>query len=293
MPKGTVHDPVGDQGRPSTTTTPAGAGQRPARASTAAANARARQRGGVAAHRSRPERPTAEAVTDLRPGQLLYARIDTRASSDHPGPVRATVLDGALREARLIGQFRRRSDKLVMVFDRLVVPEGPVVGLEAVAVDPDTRQPAVATDVDHHRLSRWGTFIAANFLAGLGSAIRQDQATVTESVGAGGGAQITRTGDFDVGDQLGIAAGEVGRQAGRRLERHFDRPPTVTVAAGTEVGVLVVDTRARRQDRRPASTPAAGTQPRGRRTRERGTGFGRGSGDSAEPLHPITSVRQR
>lgn len=176
---------------------------------------------------------------DVRPGDLLYAVVDTGVNSDVPSAVMATVTAGKHRGMKLIGRFQRHDERLLLAFSRAVLADGRSVQLDAYAVDPDTSEASVASSVDTHFLSRWGGLVASAFLEGLGTAKRFSGAQST--IYDGGSTDQLAWGDYSVQDQAWIAAGKVGEKAGKIIERHFDRPPTVRLEAGTPIGVLILD----------------------------------------------------
>lgn len=181
----------------------------------------------------------------LKPGDLLYAIVDVGVNSDVPSAVLATVTSGAYRNTRLMGTFQRHEERLVLAFNRAVLPTGETVQLEAYAVDPSTSEASVASSVDTHFFSRWGGLVASAFLEGLGSAKRYSGAQST-IYGYGNDAtdqMVWNT--YSVEDQAWIAAGKVGEKAGKIFEKGFDRPPTVRLESGTPVGVLVVNVKSR------------------------------------------------
>ena len=191
-----------------------------------------------------PTSDTLPAVT-LKPGDLLYAIVDVGVNSDVPSAVLATVMSGPYRNARLMGNFQRHDERLVLVFNRVVLPSGETVQLEAYAVDPSTSEASVASSVDTHFFSRWGGLIASAFLEGLGSAKRYSGA---QSTIYGYGNDTTDQmvwNEYSVEDQAWIAAGKVGEKAGKIFEKGFDRPPTVRLESGTPVGVLVLNVKGR------------------------------------------------
>ena len=53
----------------------------------------------------------ATATVALKPGDLLYAVIDTGVNSDVPSAVMGTVASGKLKNARLLGKFQRFEDR--------------------------------------------------------------------------------------------------------------------------------------------------------------------------------------
>ena len=187
---------------------------------------------------------TPPAVT-LKPGDLLYAIMDVGVNSDVPSAVLATVSSGAYRNARLMGGFQRHDERLVLAFNRAVLPSGETIQLEAYAVDPATSEASVASSVNTHFFSRWGGLVASAFLEGLGSAKRYSgaQSTIYGSGGDTTDQMVWNT--YSVEDQAWIAAGKVGEKAGKIFEKGFDRPPTVRLESGTPVGVLVVNVKDR------------------------------------------------
>lgn len=87
------------------------------------------------------------AVT-LKPGDLLYAVVDTGVNSDVPSAVMATVVSGKYNKAKLLGKFQRFDERLVLAFNRLMLPDGRDMQIEGFAVDPDTTEASVASSVE-------------------------------------------------------------------------------------------------------------------------------------------------
>lgn len=189
--------------------------------------------------------PAAPPTLPVKPGDLLYAVVDTGVNSDVPSAVMATVASGKYRNARLLGSFQRHNERLVLAFNRAVLPSGETVQLEAYAVDPATSEASVASHVDTHFFSRWGGLIASAFLEGLGTAKRYSgaQSTIYGNNGDTTDQMVWNTYSFE--DQAWIAAGKVGEKAGKIFEKNFDRPPTVYLASGTAIGVLVLNVKDR------------------------------------------------
>lgn len=183
---------------------------------------------------------------EIKPGDLLYAIIDTGVNSDVPSAVLATVAAGKYKNARLMGGFQRHDERLVLAFNRAVLPTGETIQLEAYAVDPATSEASVASSVDTHFFSRWGGLVASAFLEGLGTAKRYSGAQSTiygNSNGESTDQMVWNT--YSPADQAWIAAGKVGEKAGKIFEKGFDRPPTVRLESGTPVGILVLNVKGR------------------------------------------------
>lgn len=114
-------------------------------------------------------------------GTINYAQILVEANSDVPGPVLAQLVSGPLRGARLIGDFTVKGKYLVLQFDSIVI-DGINQPVSAIAIDPNTTLPGVASEVNNRYFSRVLLPAAARFLEGVGSAIAEDsQTTVTVS----------------------------------------------------------------------------------------------------------------
>ena len=185
----------------------------------------------------------------MKPGDLLYAVIDTGVNSDVPSAVMATVASGKYKNARMLGKFQRFEERLVLAFTRVILPDGSDVQIEGYAVDPATSEASVATSVDTHFFSRWGGLVASAFLEGLSNAKKYSGAQSTVYGGYGGGMNNQATDQmvwntYSPTDQAWIAAGKVGEKAGKIFEKNFDRPPTVYLESGAAVGILVLNVKA-------------------------------------------------
>jgi hypothetical protein len=174
----------------------------------------------------------------LSPGDLLYAVTDLALNSDYPSPVIATIVQGQFKGAKVLGSFKSSGDSLILSFSKIISPEGMEIPIEAVGIDPDTTLTSLKSDVDTHFLSRWGSLLAASFIEGFG------QAVSTRNT------RVYTVGDTVVQDDFGKtyrditleAIGKVGGRAATQVERGFDRAPTVTVAPGKAVGILIIKT---------------------------------------------------
>jgi hypothetical protein len=169
-----------------------------------------------------------------RPGSVLYAVTEVAVDSRVQAPVVARVVGGDLGGARLIGAFRQADETLAIGFSRLIAPDGAELQVEAVAVDPGTGSPALGGEVDRHLLARWGGLMASSFLEGLGRAMGDRGSTVTVN----GDVVVQGREDPSLGEISLEALGQVGGRAAGQLEKGFDRPPTVTMPAGSPLGLL-------------------------------------------------------
>ncbi len=185
----------------------------------------------------------------IRPGDILYAVNRVTLDSDQPGPAMAEIITGPWQGARVIGAFKRVEERLVLQFSELVGKNGDTWSIQAYAIDPRTDRSAVRSSVDTHFLSRWGGIVAASFLEGFGDAVRRS-GTSSYSTVYGSGWTVP---EYSAGEQAWIAAGKVGERLASRMDRNFDRAPTVVLESGTEIGVLML-----RVDKKRASQKEEG-----------------------------------
>lgn len=179
------------------------------------------------------------------PGTILYARMLGRANSDVPGPVVAEVLQGELLGARLVGQFQAGRDGLLIQFRTMTIPARngrppSVVQIEAVAVDTDNLGASLATSVNRRELERIALAFGTAFMRGLGQAVAQSGAIVSQGLTG----TIVQNRTLNTRQQLVVGAGAAAGAAGDVIQDIYgNRPPTIIVEAGTPFGLLFLGSR--------------------------------------------------
>jgi len=184
----------------------------------------------------------ASRFTPPNPGTILYARLVGRVNSDVPGPVIGEILQGPFTGARLLGNFRFTERGVILQFSSMAVPyreegedKSETVPIGAVAVDTQHLGTAMATDIDRHIVERVALAFGTAFISGVGRAIGQGGATVTQ----GFGVRETTYPQLDATQQLWVGAGEAANAVGRVAESIWgNRRTTITVDAGTPFGLL-------------------------------------------------------
>ncbi|WP_119343045.1 TrbI/VirB10 family protein [Facilibium subflavum] len=181
----------------------------------------------------------------LKAGSILFATIDTAVNSDQKNtPVLATIVTGPYRHAKLMGTFQREKDRLVIKFNLMSLPSlSHSVSIDAYAINAQTAQTALASDVDHHYLMRYGSLFATSFLDGFGSFFAQGNIqTQTICPQGNQGPCITTTGRAQNSAKEGLYSGlgKVGSTFSGVLSNQFNTPPTVTLDQGTGVGILLM-----------------------------------------------------
>lgn len=172
-------------------------------------------------------------------GTILFAVLDTGINSDEKSPILCTIVAGDLKGSKLLGNFERLDQKVVLRFSVLNVPYlKQTVGVNLVAIDPNTAKTAIATNVDNHYLLRYGSLLASNFISGFGQAIQDSASSLT--VNTGTGETFKFNGGMSAGKAAEAALGQMGSALSQAVQPIFNRPPTVTVAAGSPLGLLIM-----------------------------------------------------
>ncbi|MDR2386800.1 MAG: hypothetical protein LBE80_04340 [Deltaproteobacteria bacterium] len=173
----------------------------------------------------------------IEPGTILYAVTELAVNSDVPAPVMARVIEGKYSGLKFFGGFGLHGEKLTLSFSQMLDPQSGSYGVEALAVDPKTDSPALSGHVDSHFLSRWGGLVASSFLEGFGNALSDRGTTVSVY----GDVVAVDKDQVSLGQISLEALGQVGSRAATQLEKNFDRAPTVTIPAGSPIGLLILN----------------------------------------------------
>ena len=177
----------------------------------------------------------------IKAGSIVFGVMDTALNSDQPGPVLATIVQGPLNGAKLIGSFTRTDDRMLISFNRISIPGiKNSVPTSIVAIDSNTARTAVASSVDKHYLLRYGTLFASSFLEGLSQAISSSGTQLSvgaADAGAGNGWKVVKDNLSPTGKAL-VALGTVGSRFSNALQPVFSTPPTVRVNSGDGIGLL-------------------------------------------------------
>jgi intracellular multiplication protein IcmE len=174
----------------------------------------------------------------VKAGTIMFAVLDTAVNSDEPGPILATIVQGKLKGAKLLGRmttFPPNGLKVMLNFELMTLPRYPEsIEIDAVAIDPDTARTAISSYTNHHFLLRYGSLFAASFLEGYGQAFLQSGQTVISTPAA----LTTVSPQLSGAGKVYVALGNVGNKFGSALEDIVDTPPTVHVYSGTGLGIL-------------------------------------------------------
>ncbi|MCL4678641.1 MAG: hypothetical protein KJ017_08630 [Alphaproteobacteria bacterium] len=180
-----------------------------------------------------------EPIVLIPAGEIEYGQLIIEANSDVPGPVLALMVSGPLKGAKLLGTFTVQNDYLTLTFNTLVY-EGQDIDIDAIALDPETTLPGLATEVDHRYLQRIVLPAAAAFVEGFADAISQTDATSIVIDTSGGGTTTTATDqDLDTEEEVALGVKEAGEEVREIIDEMADDIEVlVKIHAGTPIGIL-------------------------------------------------------
>lgn len=177
-------------------------------------------------------------ATLVRAGTIIPGVLISGLNSDTPGPVLAQIVSGKLKGARLMGEMKASDSGIVIQFTKLsMIGQPKTFEINAYAIDPNTTSTSLASNVNNHYFLRYGLGLAAAFVSGYGEAVSNQGTTTT--VGAMG--NVTQTqGNLDNAQITKSAFGKVGQKLGSEIDKDSNKAPTVTVNAGSPLGILVM-----------------------------------------------------
>lgn len=174
-------------------------------------------------------------------GTILYARMIGELNSDAPGPALATIVQGPLAGARIIGQFQTARAGLVIKFSTMTVPaldgSGTITTpINAIAVSASSLTSGMATSINDHMLSNLAVTFVAGFAQGFGQVLSQSGSTTTTT---GTGLAIISNPALTLPKELAAAGGTAAGAAGGLFQQLYgNRPPTIKLAAGTPFALV-------------------------------------------------------
>jgi intracellular multiplication protein IcmE len=178
-------------------------------------------------------------------GTVEYAQLLIEANSDVPGPIMAQLASGPLAGAKILGSFSNSDQYLTLNFDTVVV-NGVSYSISAIALNPDTANIGMLTDINHRYMQRIVLPAAAAFIEGFGSAVAQTDSTTVDT---SSGTTVSQESDLNTRQELlkGVAQG--AGKLSEILDDQANVEPQLRVRTGTPMGILFLQ---------PVTTSSAG-----------------------------------
>jgi type IV secretion system protein VirB10 len=183
----------------------------------------------------------------LFPGAVIPASLVTAIDSEAPGPAIAqitqSIYDSATgrtllipQGARLIGEYKSAAkfgqSRVAVLWSRLIMPDGREINLDLPGLDP-AGSGGVPGKVDNHWAEVFGA-AALGTLINIGVAATEQQ----PSLGVGGIGVITNEDPSEAAVRQGVER-TASAVTSRVVDRSLAIPPTIRVAAGTKISVIV------------------------------------------------------
>lgn len=169
-------------------------------------------------------------------GSIIQAAMETAIDSTLPGPIRAVVTtdvhsyDGSRvlipRGSKLIGKYS--SDvglgqrRVLVAWERIIMPDAQSVQISAYGADQLGRS-GTTGKVDNHLFSRFGSAALISLITAIPAALEDGE-------------------DDDGSSSTDVqtsAAENMGEQATSLMDPYLSQPPTIHVAQGTRITVMV------------------------------------------------------
>lgn len=172
----------------------------------------------------------------LKAGTVMFGVLTIGINTDEQSPIMAKIISGPLKGSKLMGSFSREKTKVMLKFSKLNMPDQKnTISIDTVAIDPNTARTVVAGHVNHHYLLKYGSMFASGFLGSLGQALSN-----ANSFCFGPNFCFQQTSGFSPSEQVLIGLGGVGTKIGNEVGTKENTIPTVTVPAGTSIGLLLM-----------------------------------------------------
>jgi intracellular multiplication protein IcmE len=181
-----------------------------------------------------------EADIVIPAGKIIYAETITSTNSDASGsPVLVELTTGEFRGSRLIGGFTVNdvSDRMVIQFTTMTMPDETSVAINAYAVDGMTAETSVASSVDRRYLSRYGAILASSFITSFAEAKSEAAQTLTTIGDEVAVVQDTRDEEQSLYAGLSAAASAIGED----LADSAPDGPRVNLAARWPLAILFME----------------------------------------------------
>lgn len=175
----------------------------------------------------------------VRAGEVAYANTDIALNSDYSGPINVTIREGKFSGARLIGQKALERDAVVIRFNTLSPADGsasfPVQAYAVALGDAKTfGLTGIQGETDYHVMERYVMPGAISFVQAFGLSASQKGSTAVAENGSVG----TSTPGLTKSDRVAVALGSAMTPLLNDIRQRGARPITVSLPAGTEIGVM-------------------------------------------------------
>lgn len=108
--------------------------------------------------------PVVGSYHTIMPTEVQWVQLISECNTDDPGII-GEIFTGKLRGSRLMGTCTITPSKRILVQFNSLILRDQVVGIDAIALDPQTLRQTLAGRINNHYFSRYAPFVIANFSA--------------------------------------------------------------------------------------------------------------------------------
>lgn len=172
----------------------------------------------------------------FKAGSTIFATLDAEINTDDGSDVFATVRGGAWDGSRLLGKVEKTQNNIRALFTILAPQDDrPTMPINAIALRAEDAKQGIATSVNHHTLSRYGSLGFASLLSGYGKSFEQTPGTTIVNPA---GTTVQTIEEPDTRQIVGRGLGEMGTAFAEEIKKGFDRPPTFSTPADTGFAIF-------------------------------------------------------
>ena len=171
----------------------------------------------------------------VKAGSVMFAVLQTGINSDENSPILAKIVDGPLKGSKLLGQFKRVNDKVVLSFNIINMPGyQSTTQVNAVAIDAKTARTAVSGLTNHHYWLRYGSLFASSFISGVSEGLVSSSQTLSPGLLM----PVLQQKKLSPTEEVMTGLGKAGSAYASVMGANFHVPPTVKIPSGVGIGLL-------------------------------------------------------
>ncbi len=179
---------------------------------------------------------TAGSPDFIAAGTILQGETVTLIDSDVPAPVTVRMTSGPIAGGALIGNFAANipAGGVVVEFNRLSLPAGMEIPVQAMALDQFTLGSAVQGQVDARPVKRYGPMLLSSFISGFAESAARPATRFL----SGANGIVAAVDKPTVRDSLIAGAGQAAGAAASDLAEAAPKTPRIRVEPGEPISVL-------------------------------------------------------
>lgn len=182
-------------------------------------------------------KPSSTKKVMIKTGNTMYASLTSPVNTDDGLDVTATIYGGKWNKSVLIGKVVRTADNINLIFTTLAPQdERPTMKINAIAIRESDASRGMATDIDRHLLSKWGSLFVSSVMSGYAKPFQNiGQTTYSNNT-------TTQTKNEPSNKEIFASTlGDIGQNASSEIKKGFDREDTYSTPNNTGFALFFLD----------------------------------------------------